>query len=119
MSWDLVQQVAKQVSYKDGYRLICERDQKDPAGRYYYQVECKRPDVFTGEMGVGRGGKLYLSEHMNISELTRKAFGLFMAYEEHECREWFKLNERAVFGPHIDIDSLWDVADKLDFRETA
>lgn len=110
--------VRDHISYKDGYRLLCERDKKDPQGRIYFQVECDRPDIFTREMGVGRGGKAYLSEHMNESELVRLAFGLFRAYEEHETREWFLYKGRAVFGPHIDINALWEAADRLDFRES-
>ena len=113
----LAYKIAQEITFKPGYRLICERDKKDPQGRLYFQVECERPDVFTGEMGVGRGRKAYLSEHMNQSELVRLAFGLFLAYEEHECREWFKWGGRAVFGPHIDVRVLWNAAVEYDFRE--
>lgn len=112
-----IQELAMKISYKEGYRLICERDKKDPQGRFYFQVECDRPDVYTGVMGVGRGGKAYLSEHMNDSELVRLAFGLFMRYEEHECREWFKYKDRSVFGPHIAVEQLWEIAEDYDFRE--
>lgn len=117
MSDQLAIMVAEEITFKPGYRLLCERDKKDPEGRLYYQVECERPDVFTGEMGTGKGGKLYLSPHMNVSELVRKAFQLFMAYEEHETREWFKWRGRAVCGPHIDMEALWGVAEEYDFRE--
>lgn len=114
----LAHKVQGAIAYKDGYRLLCERDKADPQGRLYYQVECERPDIFTREMGVGRGGKAYLSPHMIESELVRLAFGLFRAYEEHECREWFQYRNRSVMGPHIDIDALWEAADRLDFRES-
>lgn len=113
-----VRNLVKLISYKDGYRLICETDKTDPEnGRLYLQVECDRPDVFTGVMGTGRGGKAYLSEHMTDGEIVKIAFGLFKAYEEHECREFFKLQGRAIFGPHISVEALWEVADRLDFRE--
>lgn len=116
MTPEAMQHIAREITYKSGYQLICERDKKDPEGRMYLQVECQRPDVFTGEMGTGRGGKMYLSEHMSVSELVRKAFQLFIAYEEHECREWFHYGGRAVFGPHINVEALWDVAERLDVR---
>jgi hypothetical protein len=111
-----VKQLVAHISYKVGYRLICERDKKDPDGRLYLQVECDRPDVETKQMGVGRGGKFYLSEHMTDGEILRRAFSLFQAYEEHECREWFQYKHRALFGPHIDPMALWEVADRLDYR---
>ena len=112
----MVSKIVATITYKQGYRLLCERDKKDPEGRIYLQVECDRPDVFTGVPGVGRGGKAYLSEHMTEGEIVRRAFSLFMAYEEHECREFFQWKGRALFGPHIDPQALWEAADRLDFR---
>jgi hypothetical protein len=53
---------------------------------------------------------------MSKSELTRLIFGLFKAYEEHECREFFKWRGRAIFGPHVDSDALWEVAERFDYR---
>jgi hypothetical protein len=113
----LIALVQDSVTYKPGYRLLCEKDKTDPAGRWYFQVECDRPDIYTKEMGVGRGGKAYLSPHMTESELVRLAFGLFLRYDEHETREWFQYRGRSVFGPHISIDAMWDIADQFDFRE--
>lgn len=108
--------VLEEVSYKDGYGLRLRKDMTDPQGRWYFQVECERKDSVTGELGLGTGGKAYLSPHMNKSELVRLVFGLFRAYEEHECREFFNWRNRAVFGPHIDIESLWVAAEDLDYR---
>jgi hypothetical protein len=108
--------LVSEIDYWPRYRLLCERDKKDPEGRFYIQVECDRPDVNTGIMGVGHGGKAYLSEHMTDGEIVRRAFSLFMAYEEHECREGFKWRGRAVFGPHIATEALWSVADQMDYR---
>jgi hypothetical protein len=112
----LFQHALEEVSYKDGYGLALRKDKTDPDGRWYFQVECKRPDSATGEITIGKGGKAYLSPHMNKSELIRLIFGLFRAYEEHECREFFHWRGRAVFGPHIDIESLWVAAEDLDYR---
>jgi hypothetical protein len=112
-----VWEIVEQIQYKPDYKLLCKRDRKDPEGRVYLQVECSRPDAITGIVDVGRGGKAYLSEHMTEGEVVRKAFGLFMAYEEHECREFFKWDKRAIFGPHIDPHALWEVANKREHRE--
>jgi hypothetical protein len=104
------------ITYKEGYRLVLDIDKEDPEGRLYLQVQCWRPDVNTGEHAWGKGGKAYLSEFMIDGEIVRRAFGLFMAYEEHECREFFKWGGRSVFGPHISIEALWDAAEHLEYR---
>jgi hypothetical protein len=85
-------------------------------GRYYYQIECYRKDAITGEMGMGYGGKAYLSEHMTDSELVQTIFGLYKGYWEHEARETFQWNGRRVFGPHIATEALWEVARRVDVR---
>lgn len=109
-----VQRIVDQIEYKPGYRLLARRE--EIGGRIYIQVECERPDSYTGELGVGRGGKLYLSPWMVDGEIVRKAFQAYLSYEEHECREFFKYRDARVFGPHIDIDALVEVADRLETR---
>lgn len=111
--------VLDEVTYKSGYGLLLAKDKTDSAGRWYFQVECARPDIVTGEIEIGRGGKAYLSPHMNVSELTRVVFGLFLAYEEHEAREFFRWRDRAIFGPHISSEALWEVATRMDYRAAA
>lgn len=108
--------VLEECSYKDGFTLRLEKDQKDPQGRWYFQVGSDRRDSITGELATGWGGKAYLSIHMNKSELVRLVFGLFRSYEEHECREFFTWRTRQVFGPHIDIESLWVASEDTDYR---
>jgi hypothetical protein len=117
---DLVQ---RHVVYdREGYRWRVEHDVEDPQGRVFIQLQHWRPDAVTGEMKWGGGGKRYLSSFMTPSEIARQALGLALGYEEHEVREFFKYRPtldaepRAIFGPHIAIDSLWDVADELDVR---
>lgn len=112
-----VRKITDEIGYKPGYRLLVEVDKADEKGRIYLQVECDRADTFTGEIGVGRGGKFYLSPYMTESEVVQGAFGLFKGYEEHETREAFTWCGRRVFGPHIDVRALWEVADTLSVRE--
>lgn len=112
-----VQELVDEISYKDDYFLDTQLDKNDPEGRIYIQVVCFRPDSTTKARGEGRGGKIYLSEHMTDSEIVRKAFQAFQAYEEHECREWFRYIGRQVFGPHISVQALWEVSERLDIRE--
>lgn len=115
--------VTQHVVYvREGYRWRIKRDVEDPDGRVFIQLQHYRPDAVTGEMKWGGGGKRYLSTYMTPSEIARQAFALAKDYEEHEVREFFRYRPtleaepRAIFGPHIAIDSLWDVADELDVR---
>jgi len=84
--------------------------------RRYFQIQCEREDVITGEWGTGYGGKAYLSPHMTDSELVQIIFGLYKAYWEHEARETFHWKGRRIFGPHISSEALWEVARRVDVR---
>lgn len=113
---DLFLEVQQNITYKEGYELLLKQDQIIEGGRWYYQVQCRRPDAITGCLGYGRGGKAYLSPSVTRSELITKAFGLFKAYEEHECREFFKYLGKQPFGPHIDVMALLEVCDRTEHR---
>jgi len=91
--------------------LVCERDKNDPAGRLYYQVHALRPDTYTRELGEGAGGKAYLSPHMIEDELVQLAWGLFQNYVIHEAREGFTYRTKRIFGPHLKVARLLEIAD--------
>lgn len=115
--------IVSRIRYRpESYRWRVERDQQDPEGRVFAQLEHDRPDTYTREVKVGRGGKAYLSPYMTTSEVVRLCLGLALRYEEHEVREEFMYRPagedefRRVFGPHGDVDALWEVAERLDIR---
>lgn len=64
-----------------------------------------------------KGRKWFLSPHMTKGELIQTCFKAVITAEEHEIREKFFYRERAVFGPHIDIDVLWEAAGQLVMRK--
>lgn len=113
----LFDEVQAEITYKPGYALLLKPDTFTPGSRWYYQVQCERPDAITGEMGTGYGGKAYLSPHATRSELVQTAFGLFKAYEEHEAREFFRWRGEQVFGPHMDVIALSSIARMTDVRK--
>lgn len=113
----LFEDVQHEVCYKPGYRLLLKPDTPEMGSRWYFQVEADRVDAITGQPGVGRGGKAYLSPHACRSELVQTAFGLFKAYEEHEAREFFKYRGRRVFGPHLHVEALWAIAEMTEVRQ--
>lgn len=118
-----LREVIDEIIYKENFKLVLDFDAHptDPYlnGRPYLQVVCTRPDSSTGVLGVGYGGKVYLSLHMLPGEVVRKAFGAFLAYEEHEAREWFRYQNAQVFGPHISIDALVEIANQKEWRKDA
>lgn len=114
--YDRLFRLAEDVQLAEHFRIIIGQDEEVPGGRYYFQIQCYRRDAITGEMGIGRGGKAYLSPHATDSELVQTIFGLYKGYWEHEARETFQWRGRRVFGPHIATEALWDVARRVDVR---
>lgn len=88
------------ISYKPGYDLVL-------MGRHV-QARFERPDTYTGEPGVGAGGTVAIRDDATPGDVVRTCFGLFKALEEHECREWFRVDGVQVFSPHIELDAMLD-----------
>ena len=84
--------------------------------RVFIQATLARPDTHTGEPGIGYGSKLVLSEHMTRGEVVKKCFVGARDFAEHEVREAFLYRGRRILGPHIDIDDLWEVAERTETR---
>jgi hypothetical protein len=112
---DDMQDILNEIEYREDYVPLLRQD---PDGqRLFVQVRFLRQDIVTGKWDFGYSGKRYVSAHMAKSEFVALVFGTFLALEEHECRESFKYRGRRIFGPHIDVDALWEVARKIDVRE--
>ncbi len=90
----------------------------DHKGRVWVQVGTVRPDTYPPHlMGLGKGGKAYVSPHATADEIVKKIFGLCMAYVEHETREGFKYKGRRIFDPHITLDALYEASLKTAHRD--
>jgi hypothetical protein len=95
-----------------------ERDKQMAHGRFYLQ--CIAPDRFDVDdrgMSAGHGGKLYLSPFAIESEIVQASFGLIKGYFEHEVREHFRYKGKRVYGPHLDINALLEIADRTAARK--
>jgi hypothetical protein len=108
--------IRNDIQLPDDFKVMIGIDQEYVPGRQYFQIRCWRRDAITGDMGFGYGGKAYLSEHATDSELVGTIFGLYKAYVEHEARETFQYRGKRIFGPHIKVDALWEVARQVDIR---
>lgn len=86
-------------------------------GRWWVQVGTERPDCDDpSKFEIGKSGKAYVSSHSTDDEIVKKVFGLCMAYVEHEMREGYYYKGKRIFGPHITLEALMEVADKTQGR---
>ncbi len=63
-----------------------------------------------------RGRKWLLSPHMTEGEVVQTALMACLAAEEHEAREAFRYKGKALFGPHLSLQALLQVADDVAVR---
>lgn len=105
-----MQNVIDSVKYKDWLILVMSNGHS-----IYLQVRFMAQDLETGTWEVQHGRKWLLSEYMTKSEIVQTALKAVLTAEEHETREKFTVDGRAIFNPHIDIDALM-VASALQTR---
>lgn len=88
-------------------------------GRIYLQLHFDALCSKDGVMKRWSSRKWELSPYMTRSEVVATAFKAVTTAIEHETRETFKYKGRAVFGPHIDVEALFSVANTEDVRGEA
>jgi hypothetical protein len=87
-------------------------------GLYFLLASYEEADIVTGELEIQKTRKWLLSQHMTLSEFVQTAFKLAITSMEHRTRENFKYKGKRVFGPHFDVDALWEICKekKFDYR---
>lgn len=98
-------------------RLSVEFDVSERAGGFLLQAVCIDTDAETGRETVWGGRKWYISKHSTRSEILQTCLKATITAAEHEVRERFLYCGRQVFGPHIDVDALWTVANRREVRD--
>lgn len=83
----------------------------DGRGAWYLQASYWEPDVVTGEHEKQLTRRWFLSPEMTKSEVVQTVFKCVLTSMEHRAREWFLYRDRAVFGPHFDVDALHAICD--------
>ncbi len=78
----------------------------------FLQVRFMALDEVVGQPLEQGGRKWYVSRHATIGEIVQTALKAVLTALEHEAREDFRYKGRAIFGPHLDIEVLFDVADR-------
>ena len=112
---DKVKEVLSHITYKNWWFIVETKNDG-----FYLQIAFMGPDA--DDSGGGRvieqhGRKWLISPYMTKNELIQTAFKAILTAEEHEVRENFMYNGKRILGPHIDVDVLWKVCDKVDVRE--
>lgn len=84
--------------------------------RVYLQAEQAVRNVITGQSEFLKGRKWHLSPHMTDGEIVQTALMATLAFVEHEVREAFTYKDKRIFGPHLQLDALVEVADRTEHR---
>lgn len=85
---------------------FCDYDAREPKGK-------KSAKIYQ------HGRKWMLSPYMTKSEVIQTAFKAVMTAMEHEVREKFRYKGKPVFGPHFNVDTLYNACGQetsLDIR---
>lgn len=56
----------------------------------------------------------YIAPDSTDSQIVQTALKCILTSVEHEARECFRYNGKAIFGPHLDAEFLWTIADMRD-----
>lgn len=70
----------------------------------------------TNRFGPQKGRKWRISAHMTQSEVIQTCLMATIAFEEHEARENFRICGQAVYGPHLDVNALLEIANRKERR---
>src|SRR4051812_14184916 len=111
MTLDEMRALLNFIVYKDWHFHLGEAK-----GVRWLQVRFSALDLVSGKPHAQHGRKWLLSEHMTKSEIVLTAFKAVLTAEEHEVRESFKYFGRAIFNPHVDVETLWSKCNEVDTR---
>ena len=114
MNVEQVQDVINQCHYPE-YSFSAILDSR---GGMYLQGAYGEQDVITGKYETQFTRRWFLNPEMVKSEIVQTVFKCVMTSMEHRVREWFRYRDRAIFGPHFDVDSLHAICtdEHLDYR---
>lgn len=92
---------------------------EDLSHSWFIQACLLRPETYGQEVGWGFGKKFAVSPYMAHGELVKTFLVAALGYGEHEVREAFKYRGRRIFGPHIDVEELWEIAENTEVRDAS
>jgi hypothetical protein len=97
--------ILAEVKYPSKEFVVLEEDD-----RLFLQAQYWERCVDTGALELQKTRKWVVSRYATKSEVIQTAFKAVLTSAEHQVREHFKYRGRAVFGPHFNVDQLWEIA---------
>lgn len=85
------------------------RDKGGNPDEMFLMAHYPEADIISREVATQTTRKWYISPHATKSEVVQTAFKCIITSMEHRAREMFKYRGKRVFGPHFDVDVLWNV----------
>lgn len=107
---DMVE-IVSNLRYLDWSFVVIKQDDR-PHLQLNFRATCSKDGI----MKDWTSRKWPLSLYMTKSEIVATAFKAVMTAIEHEARENFRYKDRAIFGPHINVEALHFVANTEDVR---
>lgn len=121
VTFEDAKKVLADIRYKDGWVFELRQEvqrvvdpmqnNRDAKEVWKLRLSCPVRDVLDGteRLAYGRWWDL---PYLTKSDVARTAFIACLVMEEHECRELFSYKGKSIFGPHVDIDALAEIADQ-------
>lgn len=73
------------------------------AGKFAVQIRKKVENTSTGQLEEMYGRRWLIEPHADEGEVVRTLLKAALTWEEHELRERFRFDNRAIFHPHFEI----------------
>jgi len=90
---------------------------KDDGAKWYVQVAVDGKCNVTGADLSWTSRKWLLSPHMTKTEIVRTCYLAVKRAVAHEVDERFTYMGKRIYDPHIDVDALAEVCERMDVRE--
>lgn len=118
MTLEQLKLIVSAIEFQDWHFTVGEMTRNGSPG-FYLQVyfwaadnEGNRP-----EMTRQNGRPWYVSSWATPAEVVQTALKAVLTALEHEAREQFLYQGKAIFGPHLDLQALLQMADRKVYRE--
>ncbi|SRR5581483_10871770 len=103
-----LQKILSLISYGDDhsdYAFEAIEDNENLFIRAFYNER----DVVTGKLETQYTRKWHIEYDNELGQVVQTAFKCVLTSIEHRVREHFLYRGRNIFGPHFDLDHLWEL----------
>lgn len=99
LEWDF------EIQKLDGVSTSIETDSKHISG-FLVSVLFTRPDINTGQIGVGKGREMWISEYASIDSVVKTIWVSVNLIIQHEMLESYQFGGATIFDPHKNLIEL-------------